>query len=497
MRAVSQGGDAPLREVPWRGRRSSVRVVAYGLVAALAGLLLVTALTTAVTRYDLSQAESQLRAHWLPAQTAALSLESAYVDEETGQRGYMLTGETRFLEPFVRGQASAIDLETRLRALLRGDHVALRRLAEVHAAHVTWQELADAQIAARRAGPLPQARLTAMTTNGKQRFDALRQTLTALTDRTSALANAELDRIASARDTANLVTALAAALAVVVAVLAVPALRRVLTRPLGRLLGRVQEVAGGAYEEAIPEEGPAELATIAAAVDRMRQSILSNAAALVDARHELTLHDERERIAADLHDLTIQRVFALGLSLSAASSRNREAAPTLAPLIDETDRIIRELRGIIFDVTEHDAESIRSGIAELVREGARVLGFVPVVAFRGSPEELGRDVAEGLLAVLHEALSNVARHARATRVDVGVVVTAERVVLTVADDGRGLEATCQSGDGTRNMEARARRLGGTTAISGGPAGGTTVEWQVPLVPAAGSTLPAPRRAAGA
>lgn len=490
LQGVSLAGRGRAGEAARRRprRRVSVRLLTYGLVATLAGLLVLTSVVLAVSQVALSSAEGQLRTHLLPAQTAALSLEAAYVDEETAQRGFLLTGEVRFLEPFVQGQLSAATLERRLHGLLGGDRAALATLARVSAAHASWLSVAASQIRARRAGPLDGPTLTAMAEGAKQRFDALRHQLTALSDRTSALANAELDRIAAARDDANLFTAVAVGLGLVVALLSVPVSRRQLTRPLRQLLARVQRVAGGDYDTCIPEEGPAELATIAGAVERMRASLLENTAELVGARHQLTLHDERERIAADLHDLTIQRVFALGLSLSAAARRDPASAAALEQLVEETDRIIRELRGIIFDVSYHRAASVRAGVAELVRESARALGFVPVVTFRGPTDDLAPDVVDAVLAVLHEALSNVARHARATRCDVTLATSPNAVVLAVADDGRGVDPTRPPGDGTRNMQLRAARLGGTVSLRGGNPGGTTLEWRVPRAPVEGRAL---------
>lgn len=484
---VDAGGRRHARRPP------SVRVVTYSLVAALVVLLVASAALVALTRYDVSRAEGQLRSALLPAQTTAATLGTAYIDEETGQRGYLLSGQERFLQSYVQRQATAAALERKLHSLLAGDPQALAQLERVIGAYDRWQTLAEAQVAVRRAGPVPAAELTAMAEQGKTRFGTVRRELVALQERTSALANAELDRIASANVTANVAALVTVALALAVALLAFPALRRVLTVPLRRLLERVQRVAGGAYEEAIPPDGPAELATIADAVERMRQSILRNTSDLVAARHELTLRDERDRIAADLHDFTIQRVFALGLSMSAAASQSHELAVALTPLIEETDLIIRELRRIIFDVSHHAAGSLRAGVGELVGESARALGFTPTVAVDGPVDRVGREVREELLAVLHEALSNVARHAQASAVEVRVATDGEILSLSVSDDGRGMPAAPAQGRGLRNMEARAARLAGGVSVRSEPGRGTTVEWRVPLERpvAATPTPPAP------
>lgn len=457
-----------------------MRLITYGLVATLAGLLIVSMGAIAAVRFMTSKSVDQLRTHWVVAQTSVISLTGAYADEETGQRGFLLAGEPQFLAPLEKGRRTADRLEAKLESLLASDPAAIAQLHRVTAARAAWQTLADEQIAARRAGPLSQAELTTMALQGKQEFDILRARLAALTNRIDALANAELDRIDALNRDANLVTIAACALTVAVALLAVPALRRVLVRPLDGLIGRIHRVAGGNYDESIPAGGPAELAAIAAAVERMRRSILRSTDDLVAARQALTLRDERDRIAADLHDLTIQRVFALGLSLSAEVSRGGGAAASLSPLIDETDRIIQELRQVIFDVSDQPAGNLRAGISTLVKESARALGFSPNVEFRGPVDDVGTTLADEVLAVLHEALGNVVHHAGATRTNVTVTLDSHSLALSVTDDGHGRPSTQVSELDIGGMEARAARLGGQASITAGSDGGTTVEWRVPL-----------------
>ncbi len=456
-----------------------MRALTYGLTAILVALFVLTWVAMAISRIDLSRAEGNLRSRWLPAQNASFLLETTYVDQETVQRGYLLTRETRFLQAFTQYQATSTSLETQLRSMVKGDPRALADLRRVEEAHSAWLALATEQVATQTEGPLTAAELASMAEASGTRFKAVRNDLTTLTGRTNVLAADELDRIAGENGTENLITAVAVVIALLVAALAVPALRRVLTRPLHNLLARVQNVAGGDYDSSIPAEGPVELAALARAVDQMRESILGSMRELVEARHRLILRDERVRIAADLHDLSVQRLFALGLSLSAVANRDRTAAKPLLPLIDETDRIIRELRGIIFDLSHYDVTNMRANVDEFVHDSSRALGYTPVVSMHGPIDQIGRDTAEALLAVLHEALSNVARHAHATRAEVTVAVTAETVSLTVTDDGDGLDPLRPPGGGTRNMETRAQQLGGTVSVENRAGAGTTLIWQVP------------------
>ncbi|MCW2613674.1 MAG: putative signal transduction histidine kinase [Frankiales bacterium] len=202
------------------------------------------------------------------------------------------------------------------------------------------------------------------------------------------------------------------------------------------------------------------------------------------AREQLTLLGDRERIARDLHDQVIQRLFALGLGLQSMSSRTPpELAPRLLGYVDDLDETIREIRATIFELQRDGREGpvqTRVRVLDVVAEAAPALGFDPRVQLEGPLDTLASGaVAEGLLAVLREALSNIARHAAATSVRVEVRAGVEGVRLVVSDDGVGLGQPART-SGLRNMADRAHELGGTFRADSGPDGGTTVVWSVPL-----------------
>lgn len=203
--------------------------------------------------------------------------------------------------------------------------------------------------------------------------------------------------------------------------------------------------------------------------------------------HELALVEDRERIARDLHDTVIQRLFATGMLLQ-GTVRLVATDPTAAnqrieSAVDELDLTVKHIRTAIFGLEETHArtDDARNSILALVHEAAGALGFEPRVLFDGPLDSVvdQRTLVE-LLATLREALSNVARHARATTVDVAVVVDDGDVRLTVADDGVGPpDDASPRGNGLANMAARAARLGGTLEVLPGDAGGTVVEWRAP------------------
>ena len=200
----------------------------------------------------------------------------------------------------------------------------------------------------------------------------------------------------------------------------------------------------------------------------------------------LEMSNERDRIARDLHDLVIQRVFGAGMRLSSiVPSVPAATGDRLHEIVDELDNVIADIRTTIFDLQTQESEvrGLRAGVLQLTSDAAERLGFPPRVQFAGPVDTVAeRDPSDQLLAVLRESLSNVIRHARAAVVEVTVVAGGGELALTVADDGVGPEpgATSASGFGLRNMQARATALGGTCRVGANVPRGTVVEWRVPL-----------------
>jgi signal transduction histidine kinase len=204
-------------------------------------------------------------------------------------------------------------------------------------------------------------------------------------------------------------------------------------------------------------------------------------------RQRLAVLEDRDRIAQDLHDLVIQRLFAVGLGLQSVTPRvgDADVAEKVSGFIDDLDGTIQAIRTAIFSLTEpvDRAGGLRSEVLEVVTESAAILGFEPVLTFAGPIDSLVPDaVRPDLLAVLREALSNVARHAAARGVTVHLLVDPGEgtVSLVVEDDGTGLRPDRVPGQGTATMRARAERRGGGCRMAAGEDGGTRVTWTVPL-----------------
>jgi signal transduction histidine kinase len=200
-------------------------------------------------------------------------------------------------------------------------------------------------------------------------------------------------------------------------------------------------------------------------------------------RDLLAVLGDRERIARDLHDTVIQRLFAEGLSLQAALSSVGDPQRTRARLesaVEGLDETIKELRMAVFSL--HGAPSAPGGfrgrMLQVVTDATDGLGFEPRLQFDGPVETIDVRIADQLIPVLREALSNIAHHAKAGHARVAVTVAAD-VTLTVSDDGVGVPAEVFGGRGLTNLAARARDLGGDFTMRPQPSGGSLLTWQVP------------------
>ncbi len=201
--------------------------------------------------------------------------------------------------------------------------------------------------------------------------------------------------------------------------------------------------------------------------------------------HALT--EDRDRIARDLHDSVIQRLFAIGLSLQGTARlvERPEAVLRIAEAIDKLDETIRQLRKAIFDIElTINKEGIHPKVLDLAHELKPVLGLNPQVSVIGPVDRVVTgQLADTVLAVLREALTNVGRHADASKAVI-TLTAGDELRLVVADDGRGIgDGNGDAGDGglgLKNMRQRAERLGGGMEIGTSREGGTRLTWHVPL-----------------
>ncbi|MBS46085.1 MAG: diguanylate cyclase [Nocardioides sp.] len=199
-------------------------------------------------------------------------------------------------------------------------------------------------------------------------------------------------------------------------------------------------------------------------------------------QERLAVLEDRDRIGRDLHDLVIQRLFAVCLGLDALSRRSddEKVANRITEAVDELDSTIKDIRRTIFALGAVEASTdIQSEVSRLVERARQTMKVVPSLTFEGPVRTLvGTDEAPDLLAVLGEALSNAGRHAHARHVDVRVEA-GDELVLAVTDDGRGMPVSIAE-SGLANMRERAERRGGTFEIYTAEGEGTRIVWRVPL-----------------
>jgi signal transduction histidine kinase len=199
----------------------------------------------------------------------------------------------------------------------------------------------------------------------------------------------------------------------------------------------------------------------------------------------MSVLDDRDRIARDLHDRVIQRVYAVGMSLDGATrlSDFDQVMERITRAVDELDATITDIRSAIFELGESGVPGgLRKSVLHLADTLTETLGVRPEVRFSGAVDnDVPQHVGDHVLAVVREGLTNAGKHAGARHVVVEVDVT-DQLTVEVTDDGTGIDLPLpgSSGLGLANLRERARKLGGTFEIFPGPDEGTRLVWSVPL-----------------
>jgi signal transduction histidine kinase len=201
---------------------------------------------------------------------------------------------------------------------------------------------------------------------------------------------------------------------------------------------------------------------------------------------EAAVYEDRDRMARDLHDTVIQRLFAVTLSLQsmAATARGEGIADRLAQAVSDLDATIRQVRSTIYELGSTPVDQgIRANFVSLVHELTPMVGFEVRVSFDGPIDAaISDDLAEHLSAVIREAVTNIGRHAQATEASLVVRVHDGLCQLIVRDNGLGMRApeTTDGGLGLGNLRRRAEKLNGQFLIESSESGGTLLTWQVPV-----------------
>lgn len=236
------------------------------------------------------------------------------------------------------------------------------------------------------------------------------------------------------------------------------------------------KVGGGTFTEADEELAVALAGAAAVAVENAR---------LHTRVRELAVLEDRERIARELHDTVIQRLFATGLSLQGASrlAQRPEVTERIEAAVDELDATVRQVRTAIFELhaARLPSASLRRELLAVSAEAAGALGFEPSMRFAGAVDAMVPDpIAPDVIAVVREGLANVARHAGASAVEIAVSVAEGRLSVIIDDDGAGPGPRRVGGRGLDNLTKRAADHDGFADLTDGPLGGSRLRWEIPL-----------------
>ena len=400
-------------------------------------------------------------------------LERIIVDAESGQRGYLLTGQEEFLQPWQAAQAAFPDAAATLKRLLTGNAEQTARAGRISQAMTSY--LQDYSIplvqAARR--DLAAARSVAATEEGERRTDAMRAEFDSLVSAEKQLATAR-ERSA---DTASTRAAIAAAGGLAGSVLLIAAfasyLSGAIARPVRRTATMAERLAGGDLSARVPENGVGEIGVLAASFNTMAVSLQNSRQELAASRARIVAaaDEARRRIERDLHDGIQQRLVSMLLEVRAgdATDQRDQLADGLASALDE----VRELsRGI------HPAILTEGGLRPALKALAR-RSAVPVEASVDVPGRLPETVEVGAYYVVSEALANATKHARASVVTVDAHVSDGVLRVCVHDDGVG-GAEPGTGSGLVGLTDRVQALGGTLTVASPAGEGTTLCADLPL-----------------
>lgn len=451
----------------------------YLVVGGLLLLLLATAGTTTAVRLHVTSVGHRLTNTLRPAQMSAANLTKAYIDEETGERGYLLTRDTSFLQPYDAGQRAAARAHEQLAGQFAGDPETLRILTAVDDAANQWHgRVTLPEISAFQNGTMTGRALAASVALGRTLFDDLRAQLSRLQQHINDLVTAALQDSSAAQTTANDVTIIAAIAALLLAGAAIWQLRSSFAVPLNRLVTQVRRVAGGDIESFVDVSGPLEVTTVASSVEAMRVRILAESAHSEAAARQVARYEEAERIAHSLGSTVIRQLFTTSLALQSTASRHPAIAAVLGNAIREIDGALKDLQSAIFELTAGPShQPLSEQILDLVDQLEEGLGTAPEVQLAGSLDsEPIRSVVPDVMAVARNVLGAVVRPAAA--IGSSITVTTSDGMLHLLITGGEVDQGAPTLT-LADVRERAERLGGSCSVEQSN-GSVVVQWHIPI-----------------
>jgi signal transduction histidine kinase len=465
-------------EVAVPGGLTRRTVVASGLlalvIAAAFAVLISSVADLRTTERRARQSEEVL--------VVANRLERLVVDIETGQRGFVLTGQQRFLEPWRDAQVAFPGEASTLEQLVADNpeqQARARRITQAITSYVN--DYSIPLLATARQDPTA-ARTDAATDEGERRSDTIRTEFDQFVASEQGLAAARQQRSDAAARRAMVAATAGLAGSILLTVLFAGYLTRAIARPVRQVAAMAGRLAGGDFGVRIPERGIAEIGVLERSFNTMASSLEQSRSELTASRTRIVAAGDqaRRQIERDLHDGVQQRLVSLVLNL-----RTAEAAvpPELPKLQAQLAEIADGLTAALDDLRElsrgiHPAILTEGGLDPALKALAR-RSPVPVELDVHIRARLPEPVEVAAYYVASEALANTAKHSRASVAHIEIQAHDGRLHLSIRDDGVG-GATPKQGTGLIGLTDRVEALGGTISVASHPGQGTRLEVDLPI-----------------
>jgi signal transduction histidine kinase len=453
-------------------------LVASGLLALLVGAAFAVLLSSVA---DLRALEGRTRQSEEVLGVANL-LERLVVDLETAQRGFVITGKERFLEPWRRTQVAFPQEVATLQRLVGNDPEQQERVRRITRAVASYlRDYSIPLVATARRDPAA-ARTVAATDEGRQRIDAIRTEFDRFLTAERDLAAARERRSDAAAQRAIAAAAIGLGGSILLIAVFAGYLTRAIAQPVRRVAAMADRLAGGDLGVRMAERGVGEIGvlersfnTMAGSLEQSREELAASRARIVTAADQA-----RRRIERDLHDGTQQRLVSLVLDLRTAEAAMPPERPELRARLA---RIAGGLTGALEELRElsrgiHPAILSEGGLPPALKALAR-RSAVPVELEVDVQARLPEPVEAAAYYVVSEALANAAKHARASVVRVQARAREGRLRLSVRDDGVG-GATPGGGSGLTGLADRVEALGGTIKLHSPAGQGTSLQAELPI-----------------
>jgi signal transduction histidine kinase len=453
-------------------------VVASGLLALVLGAAFAVLLSSVA---DLRASEHRARLSE-EVLVVANRLERLVVDLETGQRGFVITGQERFLDPWHDAQIAAPGQAATLERLVAGNPEQLARSQRIAQAITSYLRDYSLPLVATARRDLAAAQTVAATEEGKRRVDAIRAEFDRFMETERGLAVARQQRSDAAAQRAIFAAAAGLGGSILLVVLFAGYLTRAIVQPVRRAAAMAGRLAGGDLGARTTERGVGEIGVLERSFNTMASSLEYSRAELAASRTRVVAAGDlaRRRIERDLHDGTQQRLVSLVLDLRAAEAavppERPELRAQLARVADGLAGALDELRELSRGI--HPAILSEGGLGPALKALAR-RSVVPVELELDVEARLPEPVEVAAYYVVSEALANAAKHAHASVAHVDVQTRDGSLHLSVRDDGVGGAAPGR-GSGLVGLTDRVEALGGTIAVHSPAGQGTTLEVDLPI-----------------